>query len=76
LAINQIPIHAHPANSGGAAGARSGGITAAANGSSTGNYGNSGAHAHPVTFTSASGPGSAPLDFRVQYIDVIICSFN
>lgn len=82
LSVNTIPQHAHPANSGGTG---SGGnpapqfgssITGAAPGTSTGNYGNSGSHGHPITFTAANGPGVVTLDFRTLYVDVIICTLN
>jgi len=76
LSINQIPIHAHPANNAGNTGGSGGGIAAVAPGTSTGNYGNSGGHGHPAVFASASGPWSTTLDFRVQFIDIILCSFN
>lgn len=77
LSVNTIPSHGHPANNGGNTNAAGGGgATVIDPGSSTGNYGNSGAHTHPVTITSASGPFSSNLDMRVQYADVIICSFN
>jgi hypothetical protein len=76
LSVNTIPIHGHPANNGGNTGGSSGGVVCVAPGSSTGNYGNGGGHGHPASFTSANGPWSTTLDFRVQYIDVIICSFN
>jgi hypothetical protein len=82
LDINTIPSHAHPANSGGNIGVGAatpsfpGAFTGVAPGSSTGNYGNSGSHAHGVSFTSANGPLSTTLDFRVQYIVVIYCTFD
>jgi hypothetical protein len=81
LSVNTVPQHAHPLNSGGNVGAggaspASGSQGGTAPGTSTGNYGNSGSHAHPVTFSSANGPGATNLDFRVQYVDVIICTLN
>lgn len=81
LSVNVVPQHAHPLNSGGNVGAggaspATGFVDGTAPGSSTGNYGNTGSHAHPVTFSSASGPGATTLDFRVQYVDVIICTLN
>lgn len=77
LSVNTIPSHGHPANNGGNSSASGGGGATVVNpGSNTGNYGNGGAHTHPVTITSANGPFSASIDMRVQYADVIICSFN
>lgn len=78
--VNTMAQHAHPANSGGNQGNASpspsyGSAAKVAPGTSTGNYGNSGGHAHPVTFTSANGPLSTSLDFTVQYINVIYCVF-
>lgn len=79
--INTMVQHAHPANSGGNAqtgtpAPNRGTITRVANGGGTGNNGNNGAHAHPVTFSSANGPLNTSVDFRVQYIDVIYCTFT
>ncbi len=76
LSINEIAVHAHPANIGGNIGASSGGVTCVAPGGATGNNGGGGAHTHPAVFTAANGPWSSSIDMRVQYIDVIICSFN
>lgn len=76
LDINTVPLHGHPANNGGNTGAGPGGVAAVAPGSSTGNQGASGAHTHPTSFTSASGPWSTSIDMRVQYADIILCSLN
>jgi hypothetical protein len=77
LSTTTIPAHAHPLNSGGNVGASPGStVNAAAPGSSTGNYGNGGGHNHPISYSSASGPGSSTIDFRVQYVDCIICTLN
>jgi len=51
--------------------ARNGGWTR--NNPNTGPEGSGSNHDHPV---SASGPVSQPVSIAVQYIDVIICSFN
>lgn len=76
LNTNTIPPHAHPANNGGNTAASPGGAVTVVNpGSGTGNWGNGGAHAHPVNY-SASGPWASSIDMRVQYCDVILCSFN
>lgn len=76
LSVNTIPSHSHPANNGGNSSAAGGGGANVVNpGSSTGNYGNSGAHTHPVS-TTASGPWSASVDMRVQYCDVILCTWG
>lgn len=76
LSVNTIPAHFHPANNGGNSSASGGGGANVVNpGSNTGNYGNSGAHTHPVAAT-ASGPWSASIDMRVQYCDVILCTWG
>jgi hypothetical protein len=82
LSTNTIPIHSHTLNSGGNI-ACSGttpsqpvAAPGAAPGTTTGNYGNGGSHSHPINYTSASGPGSSSIDFRVQYVDCIICTLN
>jgi hypothetical protein len=79
--VNTMVQHAHPANAGGNAqtgtpGPGRGSITRVANGGGTGNNGGSGSHTHPVTFSSANGPLNTSVDFRVQYIDVIYCTFT
>lgn len=79
--VNTMVQHAHPANSGGNVNTGSpspfaGSVTRATPGGGTGNYGNSGGHTHPVTYTSANGPISTSLDFSVQYISVIYCTFT
>lgn len=81
LDINTVPQHAHPVNLGGNTGSSgaspvTGSSPFVSPGSSTGNQGNSGAHTHPANITAANGPWSASVDMRLQYIDVIICSFN
>ena len=85
LGVPAIPIHAHPANNGGSApggsGPRFGFGGTVSTGvlptpSTTGNYGNSGAHGHPISYTSAGGSAAVTLDFRTQYVDVIICTLS
>lgn len=78
---NMLPIHAHPANSGGNVSTGSpapsrGSITRVDNGGGTANNGGGGSHTHPVTYSSANGPLNTSLDFTVQYINVIYCTFN
>ena len=83
LDINSVPQHAHPVNLGGNVGysgpspAVGAGNAVTTPGSTTGNQGAGGAHTHPVagTFT-ASGPWSSSVDMRLQYIDIIFCSFG
>jgi len=77
LDTNQIPSHNHPTNNSNAnipsgPGAN---VTIVNPGNATGNYGNGGAHTHPVPYT-ANGPFSSSLDMRVQYCDVIVCQFS
>lgn len=79
--VNTMATHAHPANSGGNVITNSpspsvGTVTMVASSGNSGNYGNSGSHSHPITFTSASGPLSTSVDFSVQYIDIIYCTFS
>lgn len=81
ISVNTMVQHAHPANSGGNVNtgtpAPNRGTSPRVNpGSATGNYGNGGGHGHPVTYTSANGPLSTSLDFSVQYISVIYCTFT
>lgn len=86
LDVNTIPVHAHPANSGGTVssgrynpgapgfpGSRS---IQVAPGNTTGNNGNSGSHAHPAGYSSAPAVWSTNIDMRLGYIDIILCSFN
>lgn len=79
---NTIPAHAHPLNAGGAY-ATNGPNPAQGQSDGTGpsattgnNAANGGAHTHTVNYTSASGPGSAPVSMAIQYVDCNICSFN
>lgn len=81
LTTDTIPDHTHPANNGatangGSASPAVGSVQGAAPGTLTGNYGGSQPHAHPIVYTSASGPGAVTLDFRTQYVDVIICTLS
>jgi hypothetical protein len=76
LTTNTIPPHSHPANNGGNSLGTPGNVVSIVTpGFNTGNWGNGGAHSHPVIYT-ASGPWSSSIDMRVQYCDVILCSFN
>jgi len=76
LSTNTIPPHSHPGNNGGNSSASPGSNVQCVNpGTNTGNYGNGGSHNHPVSYT-ANGPFSTSLDMRVQYCDVILCSFS
>jgi len=76
LDVNTVPQHAHPANAGGNVQAAGGGPARVANSGNTGNFGNSGAHAHPIALSSASGPINTSVDFSVQYVSVIYCTFS
>lgn len=79
--VNTMAIHSHGLNAGGGE-FRNGPNPwqGTSNGTSpsttTGNAGGGLAHGHPASFTSASGPGSAPLNMAIQYVDCNICSFN
>lgn len=76
LDANTIPAHAHPANAGANVSASGGGAARVANVGSTGAIGNGGGHTHPVTVNAASGPINTSIDFAVQYIDTIYCTFS
>lgn len=73
----EMPSHSHP--NGGFIGLSPGGGDVQAGGGwtrtfpGTGNTGAGGAHAHPWSGTAQF---STTIDLRVQYIDVIICSFS
>ena len=82
ISTPQLPQHSHSGNMGNAGainsnhpfannprGATGGGT------SNSGNKGNSGGHSHPAG-VSASANWSANLDMRVQYINVIYCTFS
>jgi hypothetical protein len=80
--INTMVSHSHSLNAGGAetrngpnpAQGQSQGTTSSP---TTGNNtANGGAHSHPVTFTSANGPGAAPVSMAIQYVDCNICTLN
>jgi len=77
LTTPQLPSHSHP--NGGFVGLTLGGgdVGYAAGWSrtspSTGNAGGGAAHAHPWSGTASF---SIDIDLRVQYIDVIVCSFS
>jgi hypothetical protein len=77
LGTGEIPSHSHPSNDGGTIGGQPGGT---ANPSplatSTGATGNNGAHAHPAGSYTANGPWSTSVDMRIQYIDIILCSWG
>ena len=74
--VNTMIQHNHPSRNGGNATTAPGGGTKVAPGGGTGNYGNSGGHTHPTTYTSANGPLSTSINFAVQYVNVIYCTFT
>ena len=80
ISTPQLPSHTHPVQAGDTScqnpfpqspnsGFKDNG------GHNTGNAGNSGGHSHPASI-SASANWSANLDMRVQYINVIYCTFS
>jgi hypothetical protein len=82
LSVSQIPDHTHDSLTGGTSSASSGGSSFRTPGNTaTGGVvspgGTGGSHNHPwsgsVGITSTA---TGSLDLRVQYIDVIICSFD
>jgi len=80
LSANQIPAHSHPASTNSTANSANtsnGGTARVDEGlTNTGSIGNGGGHSHPLTANAANGPVSSSLNFAVQYIDVIYCSFS
>lgn len=77
LTIDQIPSHSHAAGSSVTVSPGSPGVAGRlvnTNAPNTGNTGGGLGHSHP--FTGSAAPFTSSLDLRVQYIDVIICSFN
>ena len=81
LSTPQLPSHSHSTEAGDATTLPPGPWTNASNNakntgtSNSGNAGNSGGHSHPAG-VSASANWSAGLDMRVQYINVIYCTFS
>jgi hypothetical protein len=82
LAVSEIPNHTHNSLTGGSANASSGGTSFRTTGTiSTGGVnspqGTGASHDHPfsgqATFNTT---GTGSIDLRLQYIDVILCSFT
>ncbi len=82
LSVSQIPDHTHNSLTGGSANASSGSSSFRTPGNnSTGGVvspgGTGGSHNHPWSGTvTISTTSTGTFDLSVQYIDVIICSFN
>lgn len=77
LTTDQIPSHSHAAGSSVTVSPGSPGTTGRllnSNAPNTGLTGGGLSHTHP--FVGSSSPFTSTLDLRLQYIDVIICSFN
>lgn len=79
--IDTMAQHAHPLNAGGSSNRNGpnpaqGTSSGTAPSTTTGNFGNSGSHGHPASFTAANGPGSAPVSMAIQYVDCNICQFD
>jgi hypothetical protein len=77
LTTDQIPSHSHAAGSSVNVSPGSPGQTGRlvdTNAPNTGNAGGGLSHTHP--FVGSPSPFSSSLDLRLQYIDVILCSFN
>jgi hypothetical protein len=81
ITVNTMAQHNHPLNQGGNSTRNGpnpvqGSSNGTAQGNTTGNNGGGGAHSHPAGYTSANGPGSAPINMAIQYVDCNICSFS
>lgn len=81
ISVNTMAQHAHPLNSGGASTRNGpnpwqGTSNGTRPGTGTGGAGNGGGHTHPAGYGNASGPGTCPIDMRIQYVDVKICTFD
>ena len=80
ISTPQLPQHSHPTEAGNTSSINPApqtsntGVINDGN-SNSGNAGNSGGHSHPSS-VSASANWSANLDMRVQYINVIYCTFS
>jgi hypothetical protein len=74
----ELPSHSHPANNTpGSAPHYPGPVSVViAGGGATGQTGGGGAHTHPVTFTSCTGPFTTSLNFSVRYANCIVCSID
>ena len=80
LDTNTIASHDHPIGNGpgktvGASFPRTGALTVRQGNGASGTYGNGGAHGHPHS-ASANGSFDTTIDFEVQYVDIILCSYS
>lgn len=80
MSTNTMASHSHPINNGGGTTVASpspffGNATVRQGNGNTGGYGNSGGHSHP-TGASANGSFNTSLNFAVQYVDIILCSYS
>jgi len=77
LSIQQIPSHNHNAGSSVSVSPGSPGTQGrAVNNSSPATRSTGGGQAHNHPFSGGTSPVSGSVNLRVQYIDVIVCSFN
>ena len=80
MSVNTMSSHTHPINNGPNANSASpnpfaGNRTVRTGNGNTGNSGNSASHNHGSN-ASASGGFSTNIDFRVKYVDIILCSYG
>ena len=81
MSTNNMAQHSHGVNNGNniqsAEGQtpQSNGITVRRGNGGTGNYGNGGSHNHPHS-RNASGSFNTSLNFAVQYVDIMLCSYS
>lgn len=82
LSVSQIPQHTHSSLCGPTGGAGANPFSNAGNrrvsgSSATGSTGGGGSHNHTFSATAAvTTTGNTTMNLRVQYVDVLICSFN
>ena len=77
---NTMAQHTHPINNGGGTNVATNtpttpNINVRTGNGGTGNYGNSGGHNHPHS-RSANGSFNTSINFAVQYVDIILCSYG
>ena len=80
MSVNTMAQHSHPVNNGGNTNTNNpgpglGNATVRTGGGNTGNQGGNGNHNHPHS-RSANGSFNTSLNFAVQYVNIILCSYS